>query len=224
MEEISLLEIYYIVKKRIGLIIALLIFAVLVSGLVSYYVLDEVYEASTTLMVGKPKDYLENNKIEYNELLINQRLVSTYGELVKTRKVADRVVSNIDLPYSSSVLREKLRVSLVKDTEIIRIAVTDQDPELAATIANETAQVFMESVKDIMRVENVQVIDLAQAPTSPIQPRPMMNIAISAVLAVMLGIFITFLIEFLDTTIKTPEDVEKHLGLAVIGSIPKVGE
>lgn len=224
MEEISLREIYYIVKKRIGLIIALLIFAVLASGLISYYVLDEVYEASTTLMVGKPKDYLENNKIEYNELLINQRLVSTYGELIKTRKVADRVVNNIDLPYSSSVLREKIRVSLIKDTEIISIAVTDENPELAAKIANETAQVFMESVKDIMRVENVQIIDVAQAPTSPIQPKPIMNIAIAAVLGLMLGVFITFLIEFLDTTIKTPEDIEKHLGLAVIGSIPKVGE
>jgi len=128
MEEISLREIYYIIKKRIGLIIGILFFSIIVSGLVSYYVLDEVYEASTTLMVGKPKDYLENNKIEYNELLINQRLVSTYGELIKTRKVADRVINNINLPYDSNILKEKIRVSLIKDTEIISISVTDQDP------------------------------------------------------------------------------------------------
>lgn len=224
MEEISLREIYYIIKKRIGLIIGILFFSIIVSGLVSYYVLDEVYEASTTLMVGKPKDYLENNKIEYNELLINQRLVSTYGELIKTRKVADRVINNINLPYDSNILKEKIRVSLIKDTEIISISVTDQDPALAAIIANETAQVFMESVRDIMKVENVQIIDRAQAPMNPIKPRPLLNIAISAVLGLMLGVFITFLIEFLDTTIKTPEDVEKHLGLSVIGSIPKVGD
>jgi capsular polysaccharide biosynthesis protein len=224
MEEISLREIYYIVKKRMGIIIILFILSILISGFVSYYVLDEVYEASTTLMVGKPKDYLENNKIEYNELLINQRLVSTYGELVKTRKVADRVVNNIDLPYSSSVLKDKLRVSLIKDTEIISITVSDGDPELAAIIANETAQVFMESVRDIMRVENVQVIDIAQAPSSPVKPRPAMNVAIAGILGIMLGVFIIFLLEFLDTTIKTPEDVERHLGLTVIGSIPKVGD
>jgi capsular polysaccharide biosynthesis protein len=80
----------------------------------------------------------------------------------------------------------------------------------------------METVQEIMKVENIQVIDTAQTPVSPVQPRPMMNIAIAGVLAVMLGVFIAFLIEFLDTTIKTPEDVEKHLGLPVIGSIPMV--
>jgi capsular polysaccharide biosynthesis protein len=80
----------------------------------------------------------------------------------------------------------------------------------------------METVQEIMKVENIQVIDTAQVPTSPVQPRPMMNIAIAGVLAIMLGVFIAFLIEFLDTTIKTPEDVEKNLGLPVIGSIPMV--
>jgi capsular polysaccharide biosynthesis protein len=222
MEEISLREIYYILKKRMGMIIILLILSLAVSAVVSFYVLDKQYQASTTLMVGRPKDYVTENKLEYNDLLLNQRLVSTYGELIKTRTVADRVIENMGLSLTYNQLREKLNVSLVKDTEIISISVMDTDPALAAEIANETAAVFMETVQEIMKVENIQVIDTAQTPVSPVQPRPMMNIAIAGVLAVMLGVFIAFLIEFLDTTIKTPEDVEKHLGLPVIGSIPMV--
>ncbi|WP_409227730.1 YveK family protein [Gudongella sp. SC589] len=222
MEEISLREIYYILKKRMGMIIILLILSLAISAVVSFYVLDKQYQANTTLMVGRPKDYVTENKLEYNELLLNQRLVSTYGELIKTRTVADRVIENMGLSLTYNQLREKLNVSLVKDTEIIRISVIDTDPVLAAEIANETSEVFMETVQEIMKVENIQVIDTAQVPTAPIQPRPLMNIAIAGVLAVMLGVFIAFLIEFLDTTIKTPEDVEKHLGLPVIGSIPMV--
>ena len=222
MEEISLREIYYILKKRMGMIIILLILALSISAVVSFYVLDKEYQAVTTMMVGRPKDYVTENKLEYNELLLNQRLVSTYGELIKTRTVADRVIENMGLSLTYGQLREKLNVSLVKDTEIISLSVMDTDPVLAAQIANETAEVFMETVQEIMRVENVQVIDAAQVPTTPVQPRPMMNIAIAGVLALMLGVFIAFLIEFLDTTIKTPEDVEKHLGLPVIGSIPMV--
>jgi capsular polysaccharide biosynthesis protein len=205
-----------------GMIIILLILSLAVSAVVSFYVLDKQYQASTTLMVGRPKDYVTENKLEYNDLLLNQRLVSTYGELIKTRTVADRVIENMGLSLTYNQLREKLNVSLVKDTEIISISVMDTDPALAAEIANETAAVFMETVQEIMKVENIQVIDTAQTPVSPVQPRPMMNIAIAGVLAVMLGVFIAFLIEFLDTTIKTPEDVEKHLGLPVIGSIPMV--
>lgn len=222
MEEISLREIYYILKKRTGMIVILLILALLVSAVVSFYVLDKEYQANTTLMVGRPKDYVTENKLEYNDLLLNQRLVSTYGELIKTRTVADRVIENLELSLTHNQLRDKLNVSLVKDTEIIRISVMDTDPVLATEIANETAEVFMETVQEIMMVENIQVIDAAQVPINPIQPRPMMNIAIAGVLALMLGVFIAFLIEFLDTTIKTPEDVEKHLGLPVIGSIPMV--
>lgn len=222
MEEISLRDIYYIIRKRLWLIAALLIVAVLISAGVSFFVLDKEYQANTTLMIGRPADYITDRELSISDLNLNQKLVSTYGELIKTRTVAMKVIDNLDLPYSYNTLRGKLNVKLVQNTEIISITVNDENPELAAQIANETAIVFMETVKDIMKVENVQVIDVAEVPTGSVSPRPMLNIAIAAVLGVMLGVFITFLIEFLDNTIKTPEDVEKHLGLPVLGAIPMV--
>lgn len=200
----------------------MLIVSILVSGVISFFVIDKKYEAFTTLMVGKPKDYVIENKIEYNDIMLNQKLVSTYGELIKTRIVADKVINNLDLNMSYEEYKTRTSVNLVKDTEIIRIRVSDTDPILAANIANEIAEVFMETVTDIMMVENVQVIDTAQVPTDPVEPRPMMNMAISAVLGIMLGVFIAFLIEFLDSTIKTSDDVEKHLGVPVLGTIPKI--
>lgn len=222
MEEISLREIFFILKKHIKLIVLLLVLAVAISSVVTFFILDKEYSAFTTLMVGKPRDYINENKIEYNELLLNQKLVSTYGELIKTRVVSEKVISNLGLSLSYNTFRSKVNVSLVKDTEIIGITVTDTDPLLAAEIANETAAVFMDTVQEIMKVENVQVIDEAEPSEYPVSPRPMLNLAISAILGLMLGVFLSFLIELLDNTIKTPEDVEKYLGLTVIGSIPNV--
>lgn len=222
MEEISLREIFFILRKHLRLIVLLLTLSIALSATVTFFILDKEYSAFTTLMVGKPRDYINENKIEYNELLLNQKLVSTYGELIKTRVVSEKVISNLDLSLSYNAFRNKVNVSLVKDTEIIGITVTDTDPSLAAEIANETASVFMETVQEIMKVENVQVIDRAEPSDTPVSPRPMLNIAVSAILGLMLGVFIAFLIEMLDNTIKTPEDVEKHLGLPVIGSIPNV--
>lgn len=224
MEEISLRELFSILKKWIWLIVVLTTLAVVASGIISYFVLKPEYQTFTTLMVGRPKDYISDNKLEYNELVLNQKLVSTYGELVKSKKVTDRVIENLGLPISYSSFRNKVSVNLVKDTEIIKIQVNDEDPSVAAQIANETATVFMESVKEIMKVENVQVIDIAQPSTSPINPRPKLNMAIAGVLGIMLGVFIAFLIEFLDNSIRTPEDVEKHLGLPVMGAIPLMDE
>lgn len=222
MEEISIQELFFIIRKRILLILALCVLFVAIAGGVSYFLIDEQYETFTTLIVGKPKDYKGETGIEYNDLILNQRLVSTYGEIVKMRVVADQVIENLNLPISYGQFGEKVSVRLVKDTEIIRLNVTDTDPVLAAQIANETAQVFMDSIVDIMLIENVQVIDKAQVPKSPISPRPMLNMAIAGVLGLMLGVFIAFLLEFMDNTIKTERDIEKHLGLPVIGSIPMV--
>nr|WP_276537088.1 GNVR domain-containing protein [Anaerosalibacter massiliensis] len=80
----------------------------------------------------------------------------------------------------------------------------------------------MEKVKEIMKVENIQVIDRAQEPEEPIKPRPKLNMAIAGVLGLMISIFLVFILEYLDNTIKTPDDVEYHLGLPIIGTIPKM--
>lgn len=224
MEEISLLELFHILRKWLALIIILTILGVSVSGIVSYFVLEPEYQTFTTLMVGKPKDYLAENKIEYNDLILNQKLVSTYGEIVKSRLVTDKVIENLGLDMSYDGFRNKVSVNLVKDTEIIKIQVVDKSPMLAARIANETAEVFMDGVKTIMKVENVQVIDIAQVPLKPIKPRPILNMAIAGILGLMAGVFIGFLIEFLDNSIKTPEDVEMYLELPVIGAIPMIKE
>ena len=223
MEEISLREYFFVLRKRLWLVILLTIVSVVVSGIVSYYVLEPEYQTFTTLIVGKPKDYQNvDNKLEYNELLLNQKLVSTYGEIVKTRAVTDEVIEKLNLDMGYKEFKEKVNVNLVKDTEIIKLEVTNRNPELAAKIANETALVFMKNIKEIMMVENVQVIDEAQIPESPIKPRPKLNMAIAGVLGFMIGIFLIFLLEYLDNTIKTPEDVERYLDLPIIGTIPMV--
>src|SRR5699024_94694 len=97
--------------------------------------------------------------LEYNDLLLNQKLASTYGELVKARVIVDEVIANLELDISYKAFREKVNVNLIKDTEIIKLEVTDKDPVLAAEIANETARVFMRRVKNIMMVENISIID-----------------------------------------------------------------
>lgn len=222
MEEISLQEIFFTLRKWIIMIISIFIISVAVAGVLSYYVLDPEYQTFTTLMVGKPKDYQTETKIEYNDVILNQKLVSTYGEIVKSRVVTDKVIENLGLDLSFNEFRNKVSVNLVKDTEIIKIQVTDNNPTLATDIANETAVVFMDSVKNIMRVENVQIIDKAQVPNNPIKPRPMYNMAIAGVLGLMAGVMLAFLLEFLDNTLKTPDDIEKHLELPVLGAIPVV--
>ena len=198
----------------------------LVSTIITFFVIDPVYESYTTIMVGKPKNRLidENSSITYQEIQTNRLLVSTYREIAKSRTVLEEVIKDLNLNISTSQLRGKVDVSLVRDTEIIQITVHDHDPETATKLANAIASAFSKQVIRIMNVENVQVLDEAIPQWNPLKPRKAMNIAISLVLGVMLGVFVAFIMEFMDTSLKTPEDVEKFLGLPVIGSIPYVKE
>ncbi|MDD3416491.1 MAG: GNVR domain-containing protein, partial [Lachnospiraceae bacterium] len=108
----------------------------------------------------------------------------------------------------------------VGSTEILSISVQNEDPEMASQIANTISDVFVKEVMRILKVNNVETIDKAIPMPNPVNVNTTLNLAISLVLGLMIGVFLAFAIEYLDNTIKTEGDVEKHLGLAVIGSIP----
>jgi len=220
--EIDLMEYIHIIRRRLWLIILVTVLAVAASGAISFFVLDPVYQASTTVMVGKPVSYVDGSQLQIQDLNLNQRLARTYGEIVKSRVVSEEVIYQLNLNITPDQLKEKTAVNLVKDTEFITINVTDTDPEKAAAIANKLADVFKKRVMTMMKVDNVQVLDNAIIPTSPIKPNKMMNMAIAGVLGMMVSLFVIFLLEYLDNTIKTAEDVERHLQLNVIGAIPLV--
>jgi len=225
MEEIELKELFFIVWKKKWLIVLITLVSIIASALVSFFILPSEYETYTTLMVGKSKEYSGmNQSIEYNDVLLNKQLVSTYGEIAKSRAVGQEVIDELGLDISHGQFSEKLNVSLVNETEIIKLSVTHDDPKEAAVIANETAKIFMEQVKQIMNIDNVQVIDRALVPENAVSPKPMLNIAIAGVLGIMLSVFIIFILEYLDNTIKTANDVEKYLDLPVIGMIPKTAD
>ena len=224
-DEFSLKEWLDLIKKRAKVILAIIIIFVLVAASVTFFVLKPEYESNTTLMVGKPVHKVAVNpdeQITYQEIQTNRLLVSTYGEIAKSRLVLDQVIKNLKLDATSSSLRNKINVSLVKNTEIIQISVTDQDPERAAIIANELAMAFSDQIAKIMNVENIKIIDKAIPSHHPVKPNRKLNIAISLILGVMVGVFVAFILEFLDTSIKTPDDVTKYLALPVIGTIPYV--
>ena len=222
-ETMDLRDILQIIYKRLWFIILVTLVCIISSGIISFFVLDNIYEASTTLMVSKTREDQSSN-LQYNDILLNQKLVKTYSEIVKSNRVLEKVIEQLDLDMSTGSLRSKIQVNSVSDTEIIRITVEDMDPNFATDLANSIAVVFMGEIGSIMKMDNVQFIDPAKVPISPVKPRPLLNIAISAVMGLMISVFIIFLMEYFDNTIKTVDDIENKLGLPVLGSIPVFDE
>lgn len=218
-ETIDLREYFAIIKKRFWIIAIITVVAMVVSGVISFFMLSPVYESKSTLIVNTEKNE-ETQMITGDQFSVSQKLAVTYGEIIKSRKVLESVISNLKLDSEYEDLVEKITVSPVKDTQIISISVQDTNPKKARDIANEIPKVFEKEVKRITKANDIQVIDKAILPENPIKPNKMMNVAIAAVLGMMIGLFIVFLLEYLDNKIKTPQDVEKHLDLPILGVIP----
>ena len=220
MEELDLRDIIDIITKRIWIIAAITIFALLMGIIFSVFILDDIYASSTTLIVRENRK--DGGSVQLSDINLARNLVDTYSVIIKSDRVLEKVVTELRSDLSLGQLRNKISVRAEGNTEIIRISVEDINPETARDIANSVARVFINEIQELMDMDNVRIIDEAREQSSPVKPNVKLNIAIFLILGLMLGIGLAFIIELLDKTIKDPDDIEKQLGLPVLGVIPEI--
>ena len=228
MEELDLKELLQIFwEKKTQIILIIAIFAVI--GVI--YTLGFVtpkYEASTTLLLATNSstnkittDSIPSTEsITTTDVTLNSKLVSTYSKLIESSKIIRKVISNLSLEIDEDTLKKNISVTAVEDTEMICIAVKNEDPALATEIANETARVFIENVKEYYGIENVHVVDEAEIPQEPSNVKHARDIIIFAFIGIVVSTGYVLIANMLDTTIKSEEDIEKISGLTVLATIP----
>lgn len=219
MEEINLKELYDYFKNKITWIIITIILVVGIGNVVTILTRVPMYKSSTTIVLVS-----ENKGESYNstELQLNKNLVGTYSEIIKSRKVIKEVIKNLGLNYQSSVLSEKVAVTAIENTEIIKITVEDADNKQACKIANEIANVFMTEIQKIYKLNNVSVIDKAENSIKPYNINYIKDNFIYVLIGLVLSSGVIFIMFYFDTTIKTSEEIESKLGLTVVGVVPMV--
>lgn len=217
-DEMDLKQIFEILISKIWLIIILPVIFSIAAGLASYYLMEPVYETSTTIYVNEKK---QGAPLAYSDLTLSSQLVSDYRVLIKSRMFTEVVIKELGLQdISPSHIAERITVNAVNDTRLIEIKVQDSNPLLASNIANKLAEVFRDKIIEIIQIENITVIDEAYVPKSPIKPNPVLNIAIAFCLGILTAIGISLFLEYFDDKIRTAEDVER-LGLPLLGTIPE---
>ncbi len=219
MEEIDLRELFEYFRGKILWIIAAIILAIGVGNVVTVFTRVPMYNSNTTIVLVS-----ENNGTTYNttEQQLNKNLVSTYAEIIKSRKVINKVIDNLGLDYSYNTLKNNVNVEAITNTEIIKVIVSDSDATVAAEISNEIANVFMDEVQKIYKLNNVSVIDEAEINKTPYNVNYLKDNLIYVMVALVLSCGIIFVIYYFDTSIKTSEEIENKLGLTVVGIVPRV--
>ena len=220
-ETIDLREYFFILKKKLWIIVTSALVCGLISGLISFFALTPIYQANTSLIVNKEVGNKVTEMTTTDDLNYVQKLAITYGEIIKSRAVITPTIEKLDLNMTYEELASAVSVTNVSDTQIIKISVQHENPKVAMKICNTIPSIFSEEVQRIVKASGVEVIDKAILPTNPIKPNKKMNVLIAMVLGVMVSVFIIFLIEALNTKIKEPKDIEEKLGIPVFGVVPK---
>ena len=147
-------------------------------------------------------------------------LTKDYMELVKSRPVLEKTISKLKLDVTPEELAGMITTETPTDTRIMSISVTDDDPKEAKQIADTLRKAVSVQITEIMNADSVNTVEEGNLPTSPSSPDVKKNMMLGALLGLVISMGFVVLIFILDDTVKTPDDVEKYLGLNVLTSIP----
>lgn len=200
----------------------LLLLGPLIAGLSAFgisYSMTPTYQATATLLVNQTQ---VPGVVQYNDILTSERLTNTYAELVKREPILRDVSTRLGLPTGSAGLSQKISVSTVRNTQLLRVSVRDQNPTRAADIANTVSQSFIDdNATQLTRPGTVSIAEQATVPGSPVSPNVILNTILGAVLGMVIASGLVALQEYFDDTVKTSKDIEAIPGAFTLGVVSR---
>lgn len=215
---LDLMRVWEIIKKNWKLLVIIPLIFLILSAIFTFFLAKPKYEASTQILVSQKE---KESKMMAQEVQSNIQLVNTYAEIIKSPRILDDVAKE-NKDYSADKLSKMIDVNTEADSQILNVGVRSKSEKESEKIANDVAKVFSKNVPDIMSVDNVSILSKANGTAEKVSPRTIMNLFAGLILGLVLAIIIAALREIFDKRIRTEEDVEKELGVPVLGSIQKI--
>jgi len=207
-----------IISNNKKFIIIILMIFIAIGYIYSFNYKTPMYKSTATFVLVQNSE--DSESITQKDITINQNLISTYSNIAKSNKVLKQVVENLNLNISESELSKQISVEAVKNTEVLKISVSNKDSELAAKIANELFDIFSKEVSTLYNISNVHIMDFAEKTEIPYNINHIKDIIIFVIAGIGVSTVLIGIIYLLDTTIKSEKDVETYTDLTVLSTIP----
>lgn len=207
-----------ILSKKI-LIVLIMLLSITLGYAYSYYYKQPEYKSSVTILLVADENKL-NKGLTQNDLSINSSLISTYSSIAKSINVIQKTIENLGLDINAENLQKDIEAIQVDKTQILKITVKNNNPEVAKNIANELAKVFTDQIKEIYNLENTSIVDEAEIENQPFNINHKKDLIIFTFVGIMMSSILIIGIYFFDDTIKNEKDIEKNVKLKNIGTLP----
>ena len=217
-DTIDLLELFMGLLAHWTLIAATAVVGAVLMALYTFFLVTPMYKATATIYVVSRNDSVLN----FSDLQVGSELTSDYIKVFEMWEVHEKVISNLDLDYTYTDMASMLSVTNTNtsDTRMLDITVTNPDPEEAAAIANEYADVGAKYISEKMKTDEPTLMSSARVPENPFSPNKAKNILLGFVVGFVLACAVVVLRTMLDDTYKSADDIRKYAGMVVLASIP----
>jgi capsular polysaccharide biosynthesis protein len=212
----------HLLKQRVVLVILSV-----VAGVAGGYLATNntpLYRAATSIYVGSRQPGGQSS----NDIIQLDRIIATYAAMVKSSPVAQGAIQASHAPRGVGQVAGETTAIVVPNTNLIAITVTDSDAAVAESLANGVAASFIAQVQNLAAssgpasatAPSVTVFQQAGLPGAPLATSLKRDLAIGAIFGFIVSIGAVLLIDYLDISIKSAEDLEHHSSLPVLGTIP----
>ena len=220
MEEIDLIELLNYFKKKIGLIIIIMSAVGILGCIYTLFIQKPMYNSYTTVILSGSS----SSSITQTDVTLNKNLISTYAEIVKSGRVLNQVIKELNLDISYELLSSEISVTSLNNTEIIKITVNNESADMAMKIANSTASVFTKEISSLYKMDNVSILDYATINESPYNINVLKQLIIYILAGLVISLGTVFMIFYFDRTIKSAEQIEQKIKLPVLGSVQDISK
>lgn len=225
-ETVSLKEIFEVLKKHIALIIVSMFIGVGLAGAITFFVITPQYSSRAQLIVTLPQN--ENTNSNLNDINYNLQMLNTYKDIIKegdalALQVQERLAKDYNIQLTPAQIKETLEVTQSQNSQMFSISAVSPKAIDAEHIANTAAEVFQETVKDVLtNVDKITIVSKATASSTPVSPNNKLNLAIGLLLGLIVGVGLAFLMQLLDRTVKDSRFVTDNLEFTILGTVPQM--
>ena len=218
-ETIDLMELARLLWAHAVQIVAAAVAAALICLLVCVFALTPKYQASINMIVNTRQDNSSFTSDNFNSA---KNLISTYAVIIKGNTVLNEVIDKLDLDMTYTELYKMVDVADVDSTQIMQITVTDTDAERAGEIAQTIADIVPDVLVEKVEAGSCKAVSDVIIDPNKVFPQTKKYVVLAGLLGAVVVCGVLVLAHLLHDTVVDDEDVQKKLGLPVLGLIPEV--
>ncbi len=221
MEEINIKELLTFIKDKIWIVAIALVLSLTTSIIYTQAIKKPIYKSYTTYVLISDSG---NEGITTSEVTLNEKLIATYKEIIKSRNILEKVITKLELDCTTSSLAKSINVEQVSTSSMIKITVSNNDPELAQKITETIGDEFSSEIESLYKISNLAREDKALIPASPSNQSNTKEMVVINGGALALSLAIIFILFYFDNTVKDQEQVEEKINLPVLGNVPMLSK